>query len=98
MEMEYTELVEKMYDLRAEGKDATAEIVYSPSNWPNASYPLGERTYRTTNDTCGWDRDKMGHCRMGYALEGPDRIGIRLDWYDWKVESCRMVEIDEVAV
>lgn len=94
--MTFRELEEKMYDLHDNGQVATAEIVYSASNWED-EYPAGERTYRTTNTSWGWDRSKMGHCRIGFALEGPDRIGIRLDWYDWEVESCRLVEVEPAS-
>lgn len=95
--MTFEELEQRMCDGRAQGIDITAEITYAASNW-DREYPLAERTYRTTNDSWGWDRSKMGHRRTGFALAGPDSVGIRLDWYDWKVESCRIVEVDGKAV
>ena len=95
--MTFAELEQKMYDYRANGQDCLAEIVFSNDSpsWNRHDFTIGERTYRTMNNTWGWDRSKIGHCRWGVALEGDDSMGIRLDdqTEDWIVESCRIVEV-----
>lgn len=73
-------------------------VVYSSSNWPNKDYSLESRSYATYSDQWGWDYSKMGHCRIGYALDGTDSC--RMDWYDWKVDYCYLIteeEFNEIA-
>ena len=67
-------------------------VVYSQKNWEK-EYPLESRSYVTWSNQWGWDYSKMGHCRMGYALDGSE--GIRMDYYDWEVDYCYLITEDE---
>lgn len=79
-----------------EGKVIYGVIVFSSDNWKK-EYSLESRSYATFSDQWGWDWSKMGHCRIGYALDGTD--GCRLDYSDWEVDYCYFIdknEFDEV--
>lgn len=72
-------------------------VVFSKSNW-KTDYSLESRSYATYSDQWGWDYSKMGHCRIGYALDGSDSC--RMDYYDWKVDYCYFItkeEFDAIA-
>ena len=71
------------------GEEIFGVVVFSQSNWKK-KYPLKSRSYATFSNQWGWDNSKMGHCRMGYALDGSE--GIRMDAYEWKVEYCYFIE------
>lgn len=79
-------LFDAMDECNKTGKHRTAIIVYSADNWPEENYTETERSYASHSDQWGWNYDRMGRCRIGNCLDGKD-LGIRLDAYDWKIES-----------
>lgn len=75
-----------------EGREIYGVVVYSQSNW-ETEYSLESRSYATFSNQWGWDYSKMGHCRIGYALDGSESI--RMDWYQWKVDYCYFITEEE---
>lgn len=77
-------LFDAMNECHKIGEHKTAIIVFAQSNW-DTPYPEESRSYSSYSDQWGWDYSKMGNSRIGNCLDGTD-MGVRLDWYDWKVE------------
>lgn len=88
----FIELAQEFAKANEDGRVIHGVVVYSSSNW-KTDYPLDSRSYATFSDQWGWDNSKMGHCRMGYALDGSE--GIRMDYYNWKVDYCYLITEDE---
>lgn len=65
----------------------TGVIVYSQDNWPSKAYTLESRSYRVSNTSKYYQPDMCGSSLFGSALDGSDN-GVRLDWYNWKVDYC----------
>lgn len=72
-----------------------AVIVYTGRGWkkPAYEYSLQERSYLTYSNSWGWDWSKLGNRRSGDSLDGAD-LGIRLDYYNWEVDYCYLVDAD----
>ena len=66
----------------------TGVIVYKASNWKK-TYPLESRSYRVSNANRAFQDGKIANSMFGYCLDGTDQ-GVRLDWYNWKVDYCYM--------
>lgn len=68
-------------------------IVFSKKNWKE-NYSLLSRSYRVYGDSWGFQHDKLGHCIMGFCLDETslDSFGVRLDYYDWKVDYCYLLD------
>ena len=88
----YREFCDEFYKANEENRISYGVIVFSQKNWKK-DYPEESRSYATFSDQWGWDYSKMGHCRMGYCLDGSE--GVRLDYYDWKVEYCYFITEEE---
>lgn len=63
-------------------------IVYKAENWEKP-YTLEQRSYRVYNSNRCFQAGKIANSLSGYCLDGKD-VGVRLDWYNWKVEYCYM--------
>ena len=88
----YSKLADKFAEANEKNEKLYGVIVYSQKNWKK-EYPIESRSYATFSDQWGWDASKMGHCRIGYALDGSE--GIRMDYYNWKVEYCYLITEEE---
>lgn len=88
----YRELVDKMQEFNAQNPSKSdtdtisAIIVFSSDNWEK-NYTLAERSYRVTNANRLFQAGKISSSLFGDCLDGHD-LGVRLDWYRWKVEYC----------
>ena len=67
-----------------------AHVTYKESNW-SKPYSKKERTYRITSDAKHFDSSKLGKSLFGDCLDGID-LGVRLDMYNWEVESIEIIE------
>lgn len=65
-------------------------VVFKSENWPDRKFTLGERSYRFSSDNKYFISGMGGNSIFAFALEGPDRQGIRLDWYlgSWQIDYC----------
>lgn len=71
--------------------DRSAVIVFASSNW---SQPFTEtqRSYRVYNNSGkAFFNGMLGNSIFADCLDGCD-LGVRLDWYDWKIERCYFEE------
>jgi hypothetical protein len=86
--MSYEELRERFYEHNRQrpAEPLSAVIVYAQSNWDDP-YTETERSYRVHSDCWGFMEGKISSAVYGNCLDGKD-IGVRLDWYRWKVEYC----------
>ena len=64
----------------------SAVIVYSESNW-DKPYSLESRSYQIFNNCPAFVDNKISNRVSGYCLDGSDQ-GVRLDWYNWKIDYC----------
>lgn len=71
-------------------------IVYSEDNWKK-KYPLASRSYKVSSGNRAYQADKIANSVFGSSLDGSD-IGVRLDWYKWKVDYCYLLDRDEEDV
>lgn len=78
-------LFDEMNKCHVTGKHRAAIIVFSQDSF-TSPYTEEQRSYKSSSNQWGWDYSKSGRCRLGDCLDGSEK-GIRLDWYDWKVES-----------
>ena len=78
-------LFDEMNKCHVTGEHKTAIIVFAQENWPGKEYSERSRSYCSYSNQRGWDYSKTGRCRLGDCLDGTDP-GVRLDWYDWKIE------------
>lgn len=71
----------------------TAVIVYKASNWKNYEYSLDSRSYEIHKEGCKYFSDRIlcSNSLYGNCLDKKES-GIRLDWYNWEVEYCYIVE------
>lgn len=67
----------------------TGVIVFKQSNFPNRMYSEKSRSYRVSNANRAFQDGKIANSLFGNCLDGTDQ-GVRLDWYNWKVEYCYM--------
>ena len=63
-------------------------IVYRPDNWER-EYSEESRSYRVSNANRAFQDGKISSSLFGYCLDGTDP-GVRLDWYNWRVDYCYM--------
>ena len=83
-------LFDEMNKCHKTGNHKVAVIVFSQSNWEK-EYSEVSRSYSSHSDQWGWDYEKLGRCRIGDCLDGSDN-DVRLDWYDWEIESWYWLE------
>ena len=90
--LSWDELVEKFKAHNAENPDAdsiTAHIVISADSF-DEEYTEAERTYVITSNNNAFRDDKKGDAIIISAVDGTDN-DVRLDWYDWEIESAWIV-------
>ena len=68
-----------------------ANIVFTNDNFKGQEYTETERTYTVSSSAKYFDGSKIGTSLFGDCLDGRD-LGIRLDWYNWKVERIDIIE------
>ena len=91
----YAEFCKRMRDHNAEtnedyDKAITGVIVYKQSNWEKP-YTEEQRSYRVSSFNRHFQSGKFSNSLFGGCLDGTDQ-GVRLDWYNWKVDYCYMDE------
>ena len=64
-------------------------IVYRADNWTE-DYSLEARSYRVSNNNRAFQPGKIARSLFGNSLDGTDQ-GVRLDWYNWRVDYCYML-------
>lgn len=67
----------------------SAVIVYKQENW-DKKYPVKSRSYEVSSNNKCFQDNKIANSCFGSCLDGTDE-GVRLDWYNWKVDYCYMV-------
>lgn len=73
------------------GKGLKAHVTFDKSNWGKEYAPTA-RTYEIEIDSnWGLDPSKEGRSIIGNCLDGID-LGVRLDWYQWKIEKIKILE------
>lgn len=72
----------------AETEKLTGVIVYKQENF-KTPYSENDRSYRVSNANRAFQAGKISRSLFGNCLDGKD-IGVRLDWYNWKVDYCYM--------
>lgn len=89
-----TELDNNMREFNSNNPDKqdttciTGVIVFKQSNF-NKPYTEQERSYRVSNASPTFQSGKISNRLSGDCLDGKD-LGVRLDWYKWKVDYCYM--------
>ena len=92
----YEALEKRMRDFNKEHPDKEntgalyGVIVFKEENWPDVDYSLASRSYEVSNANRCFQNDKIANSLFGYSLDGSD-LGVRLDWYKWKVDYCYML-------
>lgn len=66
-------------------------IVYKASNWPDHNFTEKERSYRVSSCNRCFQDGKIANSMFGDCLDDTD-LGVRLDWYNWEVDYCYMLE------
>lgn len=95
----YAEFESKMFQFNekhSNGHDdctLTGVIVYKQENW-DKPYTLEERSYEVNNHCNGFRGGLISGAIWGNCLDGKD-VGVRLDWYNWKVEYCYFISKEE---
>ena len=79
-------------ELRGRKDWKTALIVYSQDNF-NTDFSVKERTYRISRNNRFFQEGKVSNSLFGDCLDGKD-LGVRLDWYNWSVESVEIEELE----
>ena len=74
-------------------KYITGVIVYKSENWPNQNYSLESRSYGVSSDCKRFKPDMGGNSMYGGNLDGTDQC-VRLDWYDWEIDYCYLINED----
>ena len=64
-------------------------VVYKKDGFKKEFWSLKSRSYKVKSNTWGFMTNKAGHCIIGEALDGTERI--RLDWHNWDVEYCYLL-------
>lgn len=65
-------------------------IVYDLDNF-DKWYSEKERSYKVRSDEKYFLPEMMGNSLFGDCLDGYD-VGVRLDWYNWKISYCYFLE------
>lgn len=76
-------------------KAISGVIVYKPENWKEP-YTETERSYRVYSN-CHRFGSYISNEMTGNCLDGRD-MGVRLDWYRWKVDYCYIDDEYEAVV
>jgi len=71
-----------------DSKAITGVIVYKQDNWKN-DYSTESRSYRVSSNNKAFYSGKIGNSVFGDSLDNLD-LGVRLDWYKWRVDYCYM--------
>lgn len=75
-------------NIRTKGVDKNplyAVIVFSQDNWKEPYTEL-ERSYRVSSDNKAFIPNQLGNSIFMNCINGHDN-GVRLDWYNWKIEK-----------
>ena len=64
----------------------TGVIVYTKDSFTKP-FTVKERSYRVSSYNRCFQSGKIANSMYGDCLDGKD-LGVRLDWYNWKVEYC----------
>ena len=67
----------------------TALITFKKENWTHANFNKRDRTYRVTSSQKYFDPNKISNRLFGDCQDGID-LGVRLDLYNWEVESIEI--------
>jgi len=67
-----------------------AVVVFKKENW-DVPYTEEERSYKVSSNNKAFKEGMISKSIFADCLDGKD-LGVRLDWYDWEVEYCYMVE------
>ena len=75
---------------RKNGAFLKAAIVFAADNW-DIPYTTKERTYYVSNCNKYFMDGMLGNSLFGDCADGKD-CGVRLDWYNWKIEYCYLLD------
>lgn len=88
--------IKSMEELRKEFYDQQnkyALITYKQENFEK-EFSEQSRTYMVGSYNKCFQSGKIANSMFGSCIDGTD-IGVRLDWYNWKVEKIMLLETQE---
>lgn len=84
---------QEMHDLFRDTQDKYALITYKQENFEK-EFSEQSRTYMVSSDNRCFETGKIANSMFGSCIDGTD-VGIRLDWYKWKIEKIMLLETQE---
>lgn len=85
----YSQMQEELYDQ----ENKYVLITYKQENW-DKEYSEQSRTYMVGSYNKCFKSGMLGNSMYGSCIDGTD-VGVRLDWYNWKVEKIMLLETQE---
>ena len=74
-------------------EDKYALITYKQDNFEK-EFSEQSRTYMVSSNNRCFETGKIANSMFGSCIDGTD-VGVRLDWYNWRIEKVMILETQE---